>query len=338
MLEPPALPEHKILEALRAGYGVEAAALTFLPLGQDGAAWVYRVTRADGPAYFLKLRRSGLNPASLAVPRYLSDQGLAEVIAPVRTLNQAVYHVADGYSLILYPFIEDAQPLASGRADAHWRRFGAALRQIHATALPPELMALMPRDTFTPVATERVRQQDTLIANSTFDEPLARDLAALWRGQHGPIHALVERAEAIGQNLRRRSDTNLVLCHADPHWSNVLVDKQSSLWLVDWDETGLSLKERDLMFVIGGLTPEWGTPRDTGLFFQGYGPAEVDPLALAYYRADWALQDIENYAHRVLAVPAEGEATRREALDFFKGLFGLGAIVEKALGSAVATR
>jgi spectinomycin phosphotransferase len=44
-----------------------------------------------------------------------------------------------------------------------------------------------------------------------------------------------------------------VLCHADLHTWNVLVDGDGRLWLVDWDEAILAPRERDLMFLVGGI-------------------------------------------------------------------------------------
>lgn len=332
MLEPPALAENEILGALRAGYGLETRALTFLPLGQDDAAWVYRVTLPERD-YFLKLRRNGLNLASLAVPRYLRDQGVTQVVAPLPNLSGALYHAFDSYRLILYPFIDDAQPLPSGRADAQWRRFGAALRQMHDLALSPELTFLLRRETFEPPANALAARLDNLISVTGFADPLQRELAAFWRHRQSEIRGCVARAADYGRRLAARPAPALCVCHADPHWDNVLVDAHEQLWLVDWDDALLAPRERDLMFVIGGISADWATARDTGLFLEGYGPVEVDPLALAYYRADWAVQDLASYAERVLLAPALGEATRREALTIFKGLFAAGEIVEKALGS-----
>ena len=335
MLEPPDVPEPAIFSALRDGYGVEARALTFLPLGQDTAAWVYRVEALDGRAYFLKLRGDRPQAAGLAVPRYLADQGLAQVPAALRTRSGRLWHPLDDFSIILYPFIEDAQPLPSEQTDEQWRHFGAAMRRIHTTVLPPELAALIQRDLFEPAANDLVLALDAQMKPQSFDEPLARELAAFWCERQREIRAVVAQAEALGQRLRQRAGAAQVLCHTDIHWDNVLLDAQQRLWLVDWDETRLSLKERDLMFVIGGISAGWGTPRDAALFFQGYGPAEIDAAALAFYRADWAVQDIGSYAERVLALHEMGEATRHEALGLFKGLFGPGQIVEKALGTAV---
>ena len=334
MLEPPALPEDEILSALRAGYGLDARALAFLPLGQDDSAWVYRVSMPERH-YFLKLRSSGLNRASLAVPRYLHDQGLEQVIAPLPTLTGKLYHAFDRYSLILYPFIEDAQPLPSGRAGAQWRRFGSALRRMHDLALPLDVAALLRRETFEPAANTLAAQVDDLVSAADFADPLQAELAAFWRQRQPDIRECMARAADYGQRLAAQPAPELCLCHADPHWDNVLVDAADQLWLVDWDDALLAPRERDFMFIIGGISAHWATPRDTGLFFQGYGPVEVNPLALAYYRADWAVQDLSGYAERVFLQPELGEATRQEALRIFKGLFEAGGIVEKALASAV---
>jgi hypothetical protein len=56
MLEPPDLADDTITTVLRAGFGIPAAGLVFLPLGNDAASWAYRVQVAQGPAYFLKVR------------------------------------------------------------------------------------------------------------------------------------------------------------------------------------------------------------------------------------------------------------------------------------------
>ena len=58
MLEPPSLADSTILAALRAHYGIASAVLTFLPIGNDSASFVYRVEAANGASYFLK-ERSG---------------------------------------------------------------------------------------------------------------------------------------------------------------------------------------------------------------------------------------------------------------------------------------
>ncbi|MCC7361912.1 MAG: phosphotransferase [Anaerolineales bacterium] len=333
MREAAPLPAAELAAALAAGWGLAPAAVGDLPQGYDYAASVYRLSATDGGDYFLKVRTDPVNEGALAVPAYLHAQGLSEVLAPLPTLTGALWHPHAGRAYLLYPFIEGASPLPSGAAADQWRRFGALLRRLHTTGLPPHLAALLPRETFTPVATARIAKLDALIAMQTFAEPVRGGLVAAWQAHRAALLAVTARAEELGRRLRAAPPPALCLCHADPHWSNVLVDAAGRLWLVDWDDLLLAVPERDLMFVIGGISGDWPAPADTAHFMQGYGPAAVDPLALAYYRADWAGQDIAAFAEQVLLAPDQTEAGRQDARRLFLGQFDPDGMVAIALGS-----
>src|SRR5687768_18115175 len=82
MLEKPNLSDARIIASLRAAYGIPAAEIEFLPLGNDSSAWAYRVMVADS-SYFLKVRKGAINPPSVLIPRYLNSQGIQQVVAPL---------------------------------------------------------------------------------------------------------------------------------------------------------------------------------------------------------------------------------------------------------------
>jgi spectinomycin phosphotransferase len=100
---------------------------------------------------------------------------------------------------------------------------------------------------------------------------------------------------------------------------------------VDWDEAVLAPRERDLMFVVGGIGHGLVRPSDTECFFQGYGHTGVDPDLLAYYRCAWAVQDVAAYGEQALLAPGVGQETRRAAVAGFKDLFEPGNIAGLAL-------
>ncbi len=50
------------------------------------------------------------------------------------------------------------------------------------------------------------------------------------------------------------------------------------------------------------------------LFFEGYGETEVDPLALAYYRYDWCVEDIGEFAEDVFGRENLGEETKANSI------------------------
>lgn len=120
-----------MLASVRAGYGIPVTALTFLPIGRDSAAWVYRARAADGAAYLLKVRQDIGNQSGLIVPRYLHDRGVTQVVAPIPTVTQTLWVDVDGFALMLYPFIDGATGRDRGMDEHHWVTYGAVLRQIH---------------------------------------------------------------------------------------------------------------------------------------------------------------------------------------------------------------
>lgn len=81
MIERPNLSDESILACLRRS--VPAAALAFLPLGNDASSWVYRVYLEGGESLFLKVRRGAPYLPGLLAPHYLRNHGFLEVIAPL---------------------------------------------------------------------------------------------------------------------------------------------------------------------------------------------------------------------------------------------------------------
>jgi len=327
MLEPPDLPDDRIVAAVRRHYGFALTTLAFLPLGADVWSWSFRAVTADA-TYFLKLRQGAVREATLRVPRSLVDQGVPRTVAPLPTRDQQLWVEVDGFTLALYPFVDGTTGMARGLEERHWRTFGAALRAMHDTPLAPDLVPLVPCETFATGPGDAVRALDAHIDARTFTDPVERDLAAFWRRRRAEVMALVARFGALGQQLRA-APPPLVLCHADVHPNNVLVDTDDRLWIVDWDDTMLAPKECDLMMGVGGLGNYPAGPREAGWFLSGYGGTEVDLVALAYYRHGRALGDIYADGEQVL-LPGASEATKRDGLQRMEKLFAPGYIVSLA--------
>ncbi|MEW5938968.1 MAG: hypothetical protein AB1750_04845, partial [Chloroflexota bacterium] len=74
------------------------------------------------------------------------------------------------------------------------------------------------------------------------------------------------------------------------------------------------------------------------LFFEGYGKPDIDPLALAYYRYNWCVEDMGGFAEHIFTPDAAGEETKRDAMRQFKSLFAPGSSMELALNTAIGIR
>lgn len=325
MLEPPPdLAAEAVARALEGGYGIRVSGLTFLPIGNDAASWAYRVGTATGRDWFLKVR-AGAMPGAV-VPALLHRQGVPNVLAPLPATSGAPVVPLGRFTLALYPMLEAVTGAEAGLSAAQWRQLGTAVERIHTLPVPAELARLVGRERFRPSRRELLPKLEAALANPDRGDEVAVELAAFWRAHREVIGALVERADRQGRWLAGAGFPK-GLCHGDLHTWNVLVDSDQQLWIVDWDEAVVAPRERDLMFVVGGIGAGLVSPDDTRAFFQGYGRARVDPVLLAYYRCAWAVQDIAAYAEEAVLSPGLGSMSRRAALEGFVSLFEPGNIV-----------
>lgn len=330
MLEPPDLPESIIAEAIASGYNIDTVAVGFLPIGRDPEAWLYKVTAADGSEFFLKLRKSIINPSSLKIPHYLNEQGLAEVVAPIPATDGTFSVGVPGFVLILYPFISDA--MAAGdrlTSRQHWVRYGSVMRRIHSMPIPANLAAEMRHETFASPWIPRLKRVDAQVSSANHDDPVEQEWRSLWLEWRPRIMALVERSQDLGNQLSGKS-LPYVICHADIHMRNVLIDHAEGFWFVDWDDVMVAPKECDIFFGIGGLGPEFVSAQQEQWFREGYGATTVDGQALTYYRCERAISDIASYGETVLFDVDAGPITKRDALERVQSQFKPGGIIDLA--------
>jgi len=320
MLEKPKLSDDSIAACLRDEYGLRAVQVSFLPLGADRNTSVYRVVSEDNDPYFLRLRRGSFGEVSVYLPKFLREQGVGQVIAPLTTTTGHLWTTLDSLTVILYPFVEGRNGYEVRLSDGHWRELGVALRRVHSVALPPALRRRIPVETFCPKWREMLRGILVRFGRESFDEPLNAELAAFLRARRDTVLDLVARAERLAQALRREPAA-WVLCHSDIHAGNVLLDEDGALHIVDWDDPIVAPKERDLMFIGGAQGFAGRTPgEEEVLFYAGYGQTQIDAAALAYYRYERIVQDIALFSEQILTAE-KGNRDRVQSLQYLMSNF-----------------
>jgi spectinomycin phosphotransferase len=301
------LSTEDLARVLETHYAIDAGTIEPTEAGQDVTARRFRIDSR----YFVKVRPAA-DPrnAAAAVARELRDHGLRKVVAPIRSKAGSLTVRSGDHSFAVYRLIDGVNGVQSGLSEPQWRAFGSFTRQLHTSSARFEL----------PVETYRPAELDLL---PQIDQAVANEHAAFWAAHRDEIFALAARTDELGRELEQRA-LPLVLCHADLHTNNVIIDRAGELWVIDWDELTHAPKERDLMFAIGGIDTSLVSPGETEWFLEGYGDTTADPLALSYYRHAWAVQDIGSYGKQVFL---DGDAA---AFSFLASLFEPGGIVELA--------
>jgi spectinomycin phosphotransferase len=337
MLENPGVQDEKIIACLQDEYGSNVAQVDFLPLGADLNTAVYRVVADDETPYFLKLRSGVFNETSVVLPKFLSDQGIEQIIPPLTTKTGQLWASLDTFKVLLYPFVEGHNGYEVEMSERHWGELGTALKRIHTAVVPPALIGHIRQETYSPQWRKIVKTFLERVEDEVYYDPIAIKLAVFLKAKRDRIIDLVGRAERLAQALQVQSP-EFIVCHSDIHAGNILIGANGAFYIVDWDEPVLAPKERDLMYIGGGLLASGRTPQEEeALFYRTYGQTQVDPIALAYYRYERIVEDIAIYCEQIF-LTNEGGEDREQSLRYLKSNFLPESTIEIAYRSDATLR
>lgn len=328
MLEKQSLSNQRIISCLINDYGIEVATLTFLPLGADMNASVYKAQAVDKTCYFVKLKHGHHHDISVAIARLLYEAGIKQIIPPIKTIYGQPTQYIDDFTLIVYPFVEGQNGFSSHLTDDQWFILGQALRQVHEIEVPSSIQSQVRRETYSPKWRETVKRLFTHLEAEVCDDEMAIKLMKFMKENARAILRLVDRAEELGLKLQDQP-AKFVLCHSDIHGGNVLINGNNPIYIVDWDEPMMAPKERDLMFIGGGVANVWNKPHEEEFFYKGYGPTEVNRAMLAYYRHERIVEDIAVIGEELLLTKAGG-LDRQEMYEQFTSMFEPRGVVDIA--------
>ena len=329
MREPPKIPEERLRACLQDYYDLSPATLEFLPLGLDYHAGVYRVVSEQGTAYLLKVTSRPLYESGCLVPSYLNDQGITSVVAPIPTSSGALWTRGDEWTVIVYPFI-DGDTSWTGMTNEQWKEVGTIFQRIHQVMLPPKGFESLRKETFDPTEYVRwIRALETQHAQVRGSASASkRALRSSWMAHQSTIHTAVTSLETLGSVLQRRT-LPYVVCHADLHPANLLRDHVGHVFVIDWDEVMLAPKERDFLFIKESSAASSALP-GTPAFWEGYGVAEIDWIALTYYRYERVVQDLIECAQEVFFRDDLGEGTKADSVQLFQAILAEGGEIDAA--------
>ncbi|HVX44881.1 MAG TPA: aminoglycoside phosphotransferase family protein [Mycobacteriales bacterium] len=283
--EPAELPVDVVLDHVRAGWGIPAESVSYLPVGAGSYNWI---ARAGGrPAWFVKCDRIESEAtrerlrSTFRAASALRASGLEFVVAPIPDRDGDLLHtIAPGWAMSLCRHLGGA---AVG--DGHWltdadrTHVAALLGRVHAAPVPecaphwtapPELIA----ERFMP----------------SLDEP--------WKGGPFSTHAqrlLLDATEYIDSLIARfrrllarlQADREpWVLTHGEPHSANLIRTDDGRMHLIDWDSARIAPREREFRT---HLAPDDAVRR---AYAVTAGTDLIRPYVQELFRVEWDLVEI----------------------------------------------
>lgn len=327
MLNEP-IQEQQIIDLLKIYYGIDLQNAQLLPFGADINALAYKAN-TKSTSYFVKLKYGHHDEINITIIHLLHNSGIKEIVAPIHTIEGNLFEQLDHFKMMVYPFIHAPNGFNRNLTKQQWIQLGKTLRNIHEISVPPSIQQQLRKETYSTKWRKIVRSFYSKIKPDTLDDHITIDFKSFFKKNIDLIHRLVDSAEELSKKIH--PDPNkYILCHSDIHAGNVLVVDSESIFIVDWDEPMMAPKERDLMFIGGGVGNVWNNPQEIHYFYTGYGKTNIDKTILSYYRQERIVEDIALYGQDLLSRD-QNDQSRLEMLKHFKAMFDSNGVVEIAL-------
>ena len=299
------IPEDKISQRLKSGWGINAATLTQLYLGTGRDTGTFRADAADG-RYFLRLART-VSENGIAVSLLLSKLGIPAV-APILSSTGNAWESVEGYLMVVYPLI-DGEPIVTEKlTPLDWRSVGSGLRAVHEVLPPPALKSSLHWDKamFVPGGEDLLARIDAALSDArSLADSFQQELARVWAQQGAFPSEFFRFVQAQGQAALATSPL-CCLCHGDFQAQNILKSAPGMVHFIDWEGTVWGPPEKDLSFI----APEYRSQLE-----KGYGPLRLNEAVMRYQICNWLLLDVLDCAERLLFKPGIGTEERQWALE-----------------------
>jgi hypothetical protein len=322
---PTQLTDARVLAQLDDRWHVNADSVQYVALGFGSHHWL---AHAGDRAWFVtvddldaKLRSIDETRddafdrlrAALQTARYLRDEGLEFVVAPLPDVDdEVVSRVDDRFAMALYPHVE-------GRTH-EWGEFGSRADRlavmdilVHVHSVPPdrvdsarECFGLANRD-------DLMRALDN-VGQAWDTGPFAQRAQALLADNAGAIERMLGHYDRLVATALEHPE-RMVVTHGEPHIGNT-IETDRGWVLVDWDTALVAPPERDVWTLAKG--DDWMIDA----YVSATGRAII-PAVLDLYRLAWDVAEVCIYT-------AEFRRQHDDTEDARKAITNLGTSIEQA--------
>jgi spectinomycin phosphotransferase len=319
--------EH-LLESIKKEYGVSISRAEKLNIGLDQHTAIYKLFSQTNEIYFLKIRSGNFNELCVNIPFWISTKlNSPHLIDPIKTINNKLFVKISSFYLMLFPFINGQSGWDVSLTKEQFYGFGKFMFNLHSIDLPEKYLNCFAVETYNGIYRNSVKNVFGKIENGS-NNIIKNFLDVLYENKKIVIE-MIDYLEKVISEIDKKSK-RMCLCHGDIHAGNLLIN-QDNFYIVDWDTIILAPKEKDLMFIGGGIGNKWKNDEEIEYFYKGYGKKlRIDNNLIKYYRYERIIQDIYEFHQQIMNIETN-EEERKLCFKLFKEQFEPDNVVETAL-------
>jgi len=315
-----------ILKIIEKEYDISIINIEQLNLGVDINSTLYKVHSSDLKKYFIKIRSGEFYEASIEIPYWLSKySGSKNIINPIETKDKRLYVKILDFTLAVFPYIDGKSGWDINLTNDQFIQFGEFMKKLHSCIFPKEYLKNIYTAKYNQEYKNNVKNYFQNIENQSKDNMVIKELEINRNTIMDIINFMENTANEIIYEKQK-----ICLCHGDIHAGNILIGSDN-IYIVDWDTIILAPKEKDLMFIGGGIGKKWNTESEIKYFYKGYGQeTEINKTLLKYYRCERIIQDIFYLYNEIISSKTDNKE-KKLRLEIIKQKFEPKDVVEMAL-------
>jgi spectinomycin phosphotransferase len=319
-----------LIETVKKEYRISISNIEQLNIGFDKNTTVYKLFSCNQKTFFLKIRSGDFNKACITIPFWLStEMKFSNIINPIKTIDNKLFVKSSTCYLVLFPYIDGQSGWDNFLSKNQFFDFGKFMYNLHSINLPHKYADKIIVETYNGKYRKAVKKIVRNIRNENHDNKVIMNFFNVLQKNEKIIMEMIDYLENILKKIRNRNQ-KICLCHGDIHAGNILINK-NNFYIVDWDTIILAPKEKDLMFIGGGIGNKWNEEKEIKHFYEGYGKElEIDQRMIKYYRCERIIQDIFEFYQQIIDVKTD-DKERKLCFKLFKEQFEPNNVIDIAM-------
>ena len=308
-------------------YKIKIISIKQLFIGADKNSFVYMV-KSTNKKYFLKIRTGKFNEFSIILPYILSQNIGKHIIEPIKTIDGQLYYKTQEKVLVIYPFITGKSGFEKELSEKQWFEFGKLMEKIHKIQLPNSYN--IPYEKWISKSRSKLKKYMEKVLKTKGINQYEKQFIEYFESKKEIINKIIFRTEELITQIKKIK-INYCLCHGDIHAGNIYLTSNNQFYVVDWDTLIMAPKERDLMFIGGGIANKWNKKMEENYFYKGYGNKNnVNKTILEYYRLERIIEDIVEFYEQYFE-KGINENNQRIIMELLMSMFEKNNVVDMAL-------
>lgn len=290
MLTEPNINKELIKEKIEQNYDLTISSLT--PVKGGEASWCYIVKTKTGEKFFLKIYvglESHEERFNLTYNLFNNCE-IKNITRPIKSKNdELVIDIANHY-VALFNYIDGSNASEKDLTDSQKFEFGKLLGTIHQANNIIRNFNIKEDFKYGNLnrLLENINKSNSFIKDKSQYKSEAAKLLTLNKEK---ISKRIEELEKLGNKLAKE-DLEFVICHGEPHEWNTMVSKEGEVFLIDWDDSLLAPKEKDLNMIKEDPEKMAGYKAVVGEF-------EINEEIIKYYNLEWNISEIDAWSNQI---------------------------------------